>query len=98
MKNAARKASMVMWWRSAVSFSCLFLVIASRMRTCACDMLSRLCVRRVLCKSAFLSSASLPSTRSAADRSALFARFAGTIDASDFSMPRFIGFGSSPSR
>ena len=32
---------------------CLFLMTASRMRTCACDTASRLCVRAVLCSSAF---------------------------------------------
>jgi hypothetical protein len=33
--------------------SCLFLVTASRMRACARDTASRLCVRNVLCSSAF---------------------------------------------
>jgi hypothetical protein len=42
-----------MWCRSAVSLPCLFPVTASRMRACACDTASRLCVRTVLCRSAF---------------------------------------------
>jgi hypothetical protein len=33
--------------------SCLFLMTASRMRACACDTAARLCVRTVLCSSAF---------------------------------------------
>src|ERR1700741_5424083 len=54
------------------------------MRACACDTASRVCVRTVLCSSALLLVPSSPSTNSAADRSALFAGFAGTIDESDF--------------
>src|SRR5260370_36465273 len=42
-----------MWCKSAVSFSFLFLVTAPRMRACACDTAARLCVRTVLCSSAF---------------------------------------------
>src|SRR5215472_16597461 len=41
---------------------------------------------------------SSPSTGSAADRSALFASFAGTVDGSDFSVPFIIGYGLWPSR
>jgi hypothetical protein len=70
-----------------VIFSFLFLVAAPRMRACAHDTASRLCVRTVLCSSAFLLVPSSPSTNSAADRSALFASFAGTIDESDFFAP-----------
>jgi hypothetical protein len=40
----------------------------------------------------------LPSTHSAADRSALFAGFIGTTHLSDFSCPCIAGYGSSPSR
>src|SRR6266699_5241740 len=47
------------------------------MRARACVTASRLCVRTVLCSSAFLLVPSSPSTDSAADRSALFASFAG---------------------
>ena len=55
------------------------------MRVCACVTASRLCVRTVLCSSAFLLVPSPPSTNSAVDCSTLFAGFAGTIDESDFS-------------
>src|SRR6516225_6357601 len=68
------------------------------MRACACVTASRLCVRTVLCRSAFLLVPSLPSTNSAVDRSALFAGFAGTIDESDFFVPFIIGYGLRPSR
>jgi hypothetical protein len=46
--------------------SCLFLVTASRMRACACDTASRLCVRSALCRSAFSLGPPLRSTGSAA--------------------------------
>ena len=59
--------------------SCLFLVTASRMRACACDTASRLCVRTVLCSSAFSLVPPLRSTSSAAVAAALFAGFAATI-------------------
>jgi hypothetical protein len=68
------------------------------MRTCAWDTASRLCVRTVLCRSAFLSIPPLPSTGSAAGRPALFAGFIGTIGESDFCAPFIIGFGLWPSR
>src|SRR6516165_427075 len=63
------------------------------MRACACDTASRLCVRLVLCSSAFLSTPLLPSTDSATGRPVLFAGFLGTIRESDFSTPYVIGFG-----
>jgi type II secretory pathway component GspD/PulD (secretin) len=75
-----------------------FLVTAPRMRACACVTASRLCVRTVLCSSAFLLVPSSPSTNSAVDRSALFAGFAGTIDESDFFVRFIIGYGLRPSR
>src|SRR5207253_1520779 len=87
-----------MWCRSAVSFSFLFLVTAPRMRSCACDTASRLCVRTVLCNSAFLSVPLLPFTGSAAGGPALFAGFAGIISESDFFAPFIIGYGLRPSR
>src|SRR5262245_47706540 len=90
-----------MWCRSAVSFSFLsflFLVAAPRMRSCACDTASRLCVRTVLCNSAFLSVPLLPSTASAAGCPALFAGFTGIISESDFFAPFIIGYGLRPSR
>jgi len=69
-----------------------------RMRASACDTLTRLRVRRVLCWSAFPLVPALRSTNSAADRSALFAGFTATMAGSDFSCPYIIGYGSSPSR
>src|SRR5215471_16597445 len=68
------------------------------MRSCACDTASRPCVRTVLCNPAFLLVPSSPSTDSAADCSALFAGFAGTIDECDFFVPCIIGYGLRPSR
>src|SRR6516162_7764231 len=48
------------------------------MRVCACDTASRLCVRTVLCRSAFSLAPPLRSTGSAAAEAALFARFLAT--------------------
>src|SRR4051812_35315729 len=87
-----------MWCRSAVSFSSWPLVTAPRMRSCASDTASRLCVRTVLCSFAFLLVPLLPSTSSAAGCPALFAGFAGTISESDFFAPFIIGDGLRPSR
>ena len=58
--------------RNRFSGHCLFLVTASRMRACACDTASRLCVRTVLCRSAFSLAPPLRSTGSAAAKAALF--------------------------
>ena len=55
VRRSARKTSTLTWCRSAVSLSCLFLMTASRMRACARGHGSRLCVRTVLCRSAFSS-------------------------------------------
>jgi len=71
---------------------------ACRMRSSACDTLTRLCVRHVLCWPAFPLVSALGSTGSAADRSALFAGFTATMAESDFLRPCIIGYGSSPSR
>ena len=49
------------------------------MRACACDTASRLCVRTVLCSSAFSLAPPLRSTGSAAAEAALFARFLGQV-------------------
>ena len=78
------------------------------MRSSACDTLTRLCVRHVLCWSTFplvpalgsTDSATMASTadRSAAAASVLFAGFMATMAGSDFSCPCIIGYGSSPSR
>jgi hypothetical protein len=78
--------------------SCLFLVTASRMRACACDTASRLCVRTVLCRSAFSLAPPLRSASSAAAEAALFARFLATSGRSDFSVALIVGYGLRPSR
>jgi hypothetical protein len=44
-RNAARRQSTETWCTSAVNFSFLFLLTASRMRACAWDTALRLCVR-----------------------------------------------------
>ena len=77
---------------------CLFLVTASRMRACACDTASQLCVRTVLCRSAFSLVPPLRSTGSAAVETALFARFRATLGRSDFSIALIVGYGLRPSR
>src|ERR1700694_3052031 len=73
------------------------------MRSSACDTLSRLCVRCVLCWFAFPLVPALGSPdsaafgsaadRSAEGRSALFAGFTATMAWSDFSCPYIIGYG-----
>ena len=79
-----------------------------RVRSSACDTLTRLCVRRVLCWCAFPLVPALRSTGSAAFSiaadpsgagcSALFAGFPAIMTRPDFSAPCIIGYGSSPSR
>src|SRR5271165_551176 len=71
---------------------------ASRMRACACDTASRLCVRTVLCRSAFSLAPPLRSTGSAAAEAGLFARFRATMGRSDFSIALIVGYGLRPSR
>src|SRR5437588_10628620 len=68
------------------------------MRSSACDTLTRLCVRRVLCWLAFPLASALRSTGSAAVETALFVSFPATMAESDCSRPCIIGYGSSPSR
>jgi hypothetical protein len=68
------------------------------MRACACDTASRLCVRTVLCRSAFSLVPPLRSTGSAAVETALFARFRATLGRSDFSIALIVGYGLRPSR
>src|SRR5262249_49730670 len=97
-KNASSSRSMLRWWKSAVNLSFFLSLAILRMRSSACDTLTRLCVRHVLCWLAFPLVPALGSTGSAADCSALFAGFAATVTESDFSWPRIIGYGSSPSR
>src|SRR6516164_634239 len=97
-----------MWWKSAVNFSFFLSFATFRMRSSACDTLTRHCVRRVLCWRAFPLVPALRSTgsaalgsatdRSATESSALFAGFVATMAGSDFSCPYIIGYGSSPPR
>ena len=68
------------------------------MRACACDTASRLCVRAVVCWSAFSLIPPLGSTCSSAARAASFAGFTATMGESDFSGPFIVGFGLRPSR
>ena len=94
--------------RLAANLSFFLSLATFRIRSSACDTLSRLCVRRVLCWSAFPLVPALRSAGSAAFgfaanrfgavRSALFAGFIATMAGSDFSCPCIIGYGSSPSR
>jgi hypothetical protein len=76
-------------------FLCL---AACRMRSSACDTLSRCCARRVLCWPTFPLVPALGSTGSAAGGPALFVGFTATMAESDFPCPCVIGDGSSPSR
>src|ERR1700732_1955103 len=71
---------------------------AARRRDCARDTASRLCVRTVLCSSAFSLAPPLRSTSSAAAEAALFARFSATSGRSDFSLALIVGYGLRPSR
>src|SRR6478752_5561047 len=70
----------------------------SRMRDCACDTAARLCVRTVLCSSAFSLAPPLRSASSAAAEATLFARFSATLGRSDFSLALIVGYGLPPSR
>jgi hypothetical protein len=81
-----------------VNFSFFLCFAASRTRSSDWDTSSRFCARNVLRASAFPSVPALGSTRSAADRTALFASFIATMAGSDFSSSFIIGYGSSPSR
>ena len=76
-----------------------FLCLAAfRTRPNAWVTRARLCVRCVLCWSAFPLVPGLGSANSAAGRPALFIRFIATMPESDFSGSCISGFGSSPSR
>jgi hypothetical protein len=97
-----------MWWKSAVNLSFFLSLATFRMRSSACDTLTRLCARHVLCWSAFPLVSALGSTGSAAAGpiadcsragcATLFAGFTATMAKSDSSWPYTIGYGSSPSR
>ena len=78
-KNAICKQSMLMWWRSVVNLSFFLCLAACRARSSACDTLSRLCVRCVLCWLAFPLAPALGSTGSAAVGTALFVGFLATM-------------------
>src|SRR5215467_11928792 len=52
-ENASASRAMLMWWRSDVNFSFFLAFAACRMRSSACDTLTRLCARHVLCWPAF---------------------------------------------
>src|SRR5882757_5348141 len=107
-RNASSSSSTLMWCRSAVNFSCFLVLAIRRMRSSACDTLSRPWVRHVLCCSAFSLVSALGSTDSAAaasaadcstaSLSALFTGFSATMTESDFLRSCVIGYGSSPSR
>jgi LTXXQ motif family protein len=71
---------------------------AFRTRSNAWVTRARLCVRCVLCWSAFPLVPGLGSANSAAGRPALFVGFVATMPESDFSGSCISGFGSSPSR
>ena len=94
-KKAQRSASVVMWCRSAVSFSRGFLVAACRIRSTAWDTPSRPCVRSVLWSREFPLVEALPSGDSAGVCAPLFAAFNGSTASSDFFIPCIIGFGIS---
>src|SRR5262249_23846168 len=57
---------MLMWWKSAVNRSFFLSLATFRMRSRACDTLTRLCARHVLCWSTFPLVSALGSTGSAA--------------------------------
>src|ERR671911_1606185 len=68
-----------MWWKSAVNRSFFLCLAACRMRSSACDTLSRFCARRVLCCPAFPLVPALGSTNSAPGCPALFVGFTATM-------------------
>ena len=92
-KNAWRNASTVTWWRSAVRRSCGSRRTNCRIRSAACDALSRRCVRRALWLSGFPLGSVLGSIGSAGTGVPLFADFTATTTESDFSMPFIFGYG-----
>src|SRR5215470_14690469 len=62
-----------MWWESAVNLAFFLSLATLRMRSSACDTLTRRCVRRVLCWLAFPLVSALRSIGSAAFRSTVTA-------------------------
>ncbi len=63
-RNDSRRRSMLTWWTSAVNRCVPSCLAASRTRASACDTRARLCVRCVLCCSAFPLAPSLHRRRS----------------------------------
>ena len=92
-KNARRNASTVTWWRSAVRRSRGSRRTNRRIRSAACDALSRHCVRRALWLPGFPLGSVLGSIGSAGTLIPLFVDFAATSTESDFSMPFIFGYG-----
>ena len=86
-----------MWCKSAVSFSCGFLVAACRTRSTACDTLPRPSVRYVLWSRGFPLVEALPSDDSAGVCAPLFVAIIGITASSDFFIPSIIGYGIFPS-
>src|SRR6516162_7695579 len=76
-----------MWWRSEVNCSFFLCLAAFRTRSNAWVTRARLCVRCVLCCSAFPLVLGLGSANSAAGRPALFIGFIATMPESDFGQP-----------
>ena len=89
---------MLRWCKSEVNRSFFRCLAACRMRSSACDTLSRSCARRVLCWLAFPLASALRSTGSATGCPALFVGFLAIMAESDFPGPFTIGYGSSPSQ
>ena len=91
-KKAARSRSTVRWWKSALNRSVLLLSAACRTRSSALGTpFVRLCVRDVFCWPVFSLVRPLPSTTSAADCSALFGSFVGSMGLSDSPRPCIAG-------
>jgi len=86
-KRRADRVLLVIWCRSAVNFSSLFLIAARRMRSNSFGTsFIRLCVRDVFCCSAFTQSTPFLH-RLRCNSSTLFSGFAGITGLSDFLHP-----------
>ena len=97
-KNASRSSRTVIWWKSEVNFSFFLCLATFRMRSSACDTLSRSCAQYVLCWPVFPLASTLRSTDSAADCSALFVGFPANMAESDFPHCHWSCVGSPGSR
>ena len=86
------------WGSQPSTCSFVLCLAAFRTRSNAWVTRARLCVRCVLCWSAFPLVPGLGSTGSATGRPALFVGFVATMPESDFSGSCISGYGSSPSR